>query len=461
MNVQHTIVVSLLLICVLSSASVGYNRDMSKHPIDKAVLPARLENMRPGQIRDAAESGAPVILPVATVESAGDDSVLGIDRDHGEDALMALAKEKKAVIAPTVWYGPNGKMLSGPADGTVDIPTDAFAAYIKDVMLTLTDIGFKSVLIVPLHNPQGDSQPTTPMMAACLFAMGDIFNDYWRDPKYGAGWWDKPGAVENLPWHPYQFVDLPAAKPAAASPASAEPTLPMRLENMRPSEVKKAIAQGLPLFLPVGVLETHGNHNPVGVDAIEAQGALLLAAGKVPAVIAPTVWFGPTATACGEPKLGNTDIGGVAFQKYIDGVIRGLADLGFKTLTVVQCHQGGGAQRTGICMAIQQYRARLASRPGYGPGWAKRLKPSEMTHCEVELIGPPNMPSDHAGKNETSWMLGLRPDYVDMKLLRPNDFGYCWTKNDESNTATYKQGNEMVEKMIIDWCKIFKDKTKP
>lgn len=261
-------------------------------------------------------------------------------------------------------------MLSGPADGTIDMPIDVFAAYIKEVLLTLTTVGFKSVLIVPLHNPQGGSNQETPMISACYFAIGDIFNDYWKDPQFGEGWWDKPGGIETLPWHPYQVVDLPAVTTPAADYTAQQ--LPLRLENMTTAQVKKAIASGLPLFLPIGVLECHGNQNPIGVDAIEAQDPVLLAASQAPAVVAPAIWFGATATAVSGPKLGSLDTNGVVSQRYMDSVISGLAELGFKTLTVTQCHQGGGAQRTGILMAIQQYRARLSAKPGFGPGWAKR-----------------------------------------------------------------------------------------
>src|SRR5262249_56813699 len=50
------------------------------------------------------------------------------------------------------------------------------------------------------------------------------------------------------------------------------------------------------VILPVGSMEQHGPHLPVGVDTILTEGvcraAAEEAAGDVPVVVAPTVWCG-------------------------------------------------------------------------------------------------------------------------------------------------------------------------
>ena len=208
----------------------------------------------------------------------------------------------------------------------------------------------------------------------------------------------------------------------------------------------------------MGVLENHGNQNPIGCDAIETQDPLLLAAAQVPAVIAPTIWYGPTAYAVSGPQLASTDINGHIFQQYMDGVVTGLANLGFRHIVFVQCHQGGGAEQTGIDLAIHAYRARLAARPDYGPGWTTRLSADQLKHPRIELIGPPGAQYDHAGKNETSWMLNLRAPYTDLSLLRPNDYAFCWHKGGEANAATAQRGREMTDKLVARWIELFKEK---
>ena len=42
----------------------------------------------------------------------------------------------------------------------------------------------------------------------------------------------------------------------------------MKYERMFPHQIRKAIAENWPVVLPLGVLEYHGEHLNVGVDAI-------------------------------------------------------------------------------------------------------------------------------------------------------------------------------------------------
>jgi len=239
---------------------------------------------------------------------------------------------------------------------------------------------------VPLHDAQG---PDSPLRSAIDFAFGDQFNNLWKNPGFGANWWIRPD-FEKLNWAKYSVVPLPKAAPGKGetAPAAAAPQGPLRLENLRPAEVAAAVKQGLPCFVAVGVLENHGNHNPIGCDTFEAQDPLLLAATNVPCVIGPTIWYGPTAYAVSGPELASTDINGQIFQAYARGVVAGLAAMGFRHLVFIQCHQGGGAERTGLAMAIQEYRAGLWARPEYGMGWGRK-EPAGPKAPAIEMQGPP------------------------------------------------------------------------
>jgi len=449
--------------CALAGAAYAYEPNTSKFPPDKAALPSWLENMRPGQIRDAVAQGAPCLLPVGTLESEGDDSPLGIDAVRYKRGLEQLAKQRKAVIAPPIWYAPTGYILGGASEGTFHMDCDAFARYLEEVLITLGELGFRRVEIVPMHDPQGESGP---LRTACMFAKANRFNDLWKDPQFGPNWWIRPD-LDKLNWARYAIRELPKSEggtkkePVPRKGERPEMVLPLRLEHMRPSELKQAVERGLPLLVPVGVVENHGNHNPVGCDAIEAQDPVLLAAGKAPAVVAPTVWYGPTGYAVTGPKLGTTDIGGPAFQDYMEGVVSGLAAMGFRNLIFVQVHQGSaGPQHTAIKMAIAEYRAHLHKDPRYGPGWGQdeRLKRQVPS---MEVIHPPHGQYDHAGKNETSWMLHLRGPCTDLGLLREGDYPFCWGKGGESNKATAEWGRQMTEKAVEALVRMIQDKTTP
>ena len=48
----------------------------------------------------------------------------------------------------------------------------------------------------------------------------------------------------------------------------------MRYELMRPSQLREAIAKRTPIVLPLGVLEYHSEHLPVGMDTLAVERAL-------------------------------------------------------------------------------------------------------------------------------------------------------------------------------------------
>jgi creatinine amidohydrolase/Fe(II)-dependent formamide hydrolase-like protein len=437
--------------------AVAIEPDVSKFPQDRAVLPARLENMRPGQIRDAVARGAPCLLPVGTLESGGGDRPLGGDAEQADAALLALAGPMHAVIAPPIWYTPTGYILGGPRQGTFDMPLDSFADYLREVLRTLAELGFKRVQVVPLHNPQGADGP---LHSGIQFVLADLFNDLWKDPRLGRSWWIRPDR-EALPYKTFSLAALPKVD-GAEKRAAANARLPLRLERMRPSQIEDALRRGLPCFVPVGVLENHGNHCPIGCDTFEAQDPLLLAATRAPAVVAPAVWYGPTGYAVTGPQRGTTDVNGAVFQWAMQGVVAGLAAMGFENVVFVGVHQGeAGAEQASIRMAIQQYRGRLHALPGYGPGWGNGENPRPARTCNLEMISPPGGAYDHAGRNETSWMLFLRGEHTDLTLIRPNDYPFCWEKGGPSNTATRELGRQMTEKVVGRLVELIEAKTRP
>ena len=42
----------------------------------------------------------------------------------------------------------------------------------------------------------------------------------------------------------------------------------MQFDRMRPHEIAAAVAAGVPVVLPIGVMEYHGEHLPAGVDLL-------------------------------------------------------------------------------------------------------------------------------------------------------------------------------------------------
>ncbi|MDP7248556.1 MAG: creatininase family protein [Planctomycetota bacterium] len=434
--------------------SSPYMHDTSFFPQDDVEIPSRLESLRVCQVKNAVARKAGCLVPVAALDACGPDEPLGFD-PYQDDALLALAKEHNAIIAPVIWYCPTGYTHGKPENGTFDIQVHSFSSYLENVLTTLYEIGFQSVSMVT-YVDDDDPSRSAPLVSACEFVRANLFNDLWKDPEIGINWWDRPDRDE-LNWQRYACYELkrPCQPDFSLQPGDS----PLRLEQLTPDLLRDCVAKGYPLFIPSAVLENHGNQNPIGCDGYEAQDPLLMAAEQAPAVVAPTIWYGPTCYGVSGPELATTDIDGNRYHKFVEGIITGMAAMGWRDVTFVQVHQGlGGAQANATLMAIQAYRASLASRNGFGAGWAASGKPAP---AKVEMMTPPDGQYDHAGKNETSWMLYLRPDNSDLSLIRENDYRFCWNPGNEARLATAEWGETMCKKTVAGFVEAINAKVRP
>ena len=428
-----------------------YIHNTSCYPRDEVELPSRLEALRVCQVTDAVARNAGCLVPVAALDASGPDEPLGFD-PYQDEALIALAKEHSAIIAPVIWYCPTGYLHGKPEDGTFDIQVHSFALYLENVLTTLYAVGFRTVSIVTYVDADDPTRSAT-LVSVCEFVLANLFNDLWKDPEIGTNWWDNP-ARDTLNWKRYARHEL--KRPSQPDFALRAGDLPLRLEQLTPNHLRDCVAKGYPLFIPSGVLENHGNQNPIGCDGYEAQDPLLKAAEQACAVVAPTIWFGPTCYGVSGPELATTDIDGHRYYNFVAGLITGMAAMGWCDVVFVQVHQGlGGAQARATQMAIQAYHASLSSGVGLGTGWAAEGK---LAPTNVELMVPPHGQYDHAGKNETSWMLYLRPENTDLSLLRENDYLFCWHPGDESELATAEWGESMCKKSVAGFVEVINAK---
>ncbi len=393
---------------LLAAGLAAWAPDVSRFPADPAVLPARLELMRPGQVRDAVARGATCLLPVAAP---------GTGTAAHEPALWALAGEQQAVLAPTIAYGPTAE--SAAMSGA------AYAGYLSEVLRSLAAVGFRRVEVVELP-PAG--APPAALSDAVAFALADLFNNLWQDPRYGLNWWARPDR-EKLP--PVAFGRR-SLEPSAA--AGGGPERSRHLTAMNPTQVREAARQGLPCFVPVGVVENHGNQCPIGCDVFEVLDPLLRAAAQVPVVVAPPIWYGPTGYAVTGPGLATTDVNATAFARYASGVVAQLAEWGFRRVVFYALHQGpDGAQQSALRLATSDW-----ARPRRGDAAATRF----------EVLMPVGGQYDHAGRNETSWMLYLHPEQTNLSLVREGDYRFCWEPGNESKLATAERGREFCERVV-------------
>ncbi|MFM8319750.1 MAG: creatininase family protein, partial [Chloroflexota bacterium] len=65
-----------------------------------------------------------------------------------------------------------------------------------------------------------------------------------------------------------------------------------QLAHLRPEEILAELSRCPVAYLPVGLIEWHGPHLPMGLDALNAENAARLAAGQTGGLLLPTLYCG-------------------------------------------------------------------------------------------------------------------------------------------------------------------------
>ncbi len=163
----------------------------------------------------------------------------------------------------------------------------------------------------------------------------------------------------------------------------------VQMQYMRPAQLEKAIREFPVVYVPFGLIEWHGRHLPLGNDALKAHAILVKTAEQFGGVVYPPVYFHE-----GFPKQFLVPVLTELFQR--------LKKTGFRVLIGVSGHNVQG-QVDVINKALEPV---VADGTAAGIGlW------------EITLSQGPESNTDHAAKWETSNMMFLYPELVDMSAL--------------------------------------------
>ena len=239
----------------------------------------------------------------------------------------------------------------------------------------------------------------------------------------------------------------------------------MYLKHMRPYQLKEAVSQGHPLMLPAGCIETHGPHMAIGHDTIIVEEICARIAARTPIVIAPSFDYGPTSYALGGPADGTIDPDYLGFEILSKSILRNFLEMGFRKTYVNIMHQGmEGPLALSIRKAAAELSGERVLEAGFPRGWwgdeAKKdeVGPNVFGHIDVlPMILPDASPpagGDHAGYNETSFLLATRPELVEQDRLDDNAPWYCRQSEEHNSwTANAEHGQIMVDAVVDAWVK--------
>ena len=212
-------------------------------------------------------------------------------------------------------------------------------------------------------------------------------------------------ASSGLSRAPLSAESAPRAAPSAPPDTPASPAVrEVRLERLRPREIDEALGSCPTLFQPLGTIEWHGVHNIVGLDAVKAHHLCVRAAQRGGGLVAPALFGGVGGldqphTFVMEPE---DDVHSVLLRSWVEKLCREAARQGFRAVIVLTGHYGAAQQIVVRDLAVRLTRA--LGIPVLGT-------PEYMLALDVGYLG------DHAAWGETSLMLYLDPQSVDISRL--------------------------------------------
>jgi creatinine amidohydrolase len=172
-----------------------------------------------------------------------------------------------------------------------------------------------------------------------------------------------------------------------------------------------------PVFLPVGALEQHGPHLPLGTDAMLATGIAAGAAAAVGGIVAPALSYGyKSQPKCGGGQhfCGTTSLDAATLIGQVRDTIREFVRHGVERLVLVNGHyENQWFLIEGVDLALRECRSPHLS--------VMRLEYwdfcTEQTLAAIFPQGFPGFALEHAAVIETSLMLHLHPELVRIELI--------------------------------------------
>lgn len=233
------------------------------------------------------------------------------------------------------------------------------------------------------------------------------------------------------------------------------------ISRLNDSDMVAALARQPVLVLPMGAVESHGDHLPAGTDNMlatrMAEELARVVDGATPLLRLPVLPFGQVWSLADAP--GSFGISNETVTRAIVEIAQSAKSKGLSILVIINGHLGNANAIRDAQRIMREQGVTIANffYPGSGP-MIEALREKPEAH-------PAFM---HADEIETSYMLHLAPDAVDMsKAIAnypdfPEDFGvvaYRWTEFSDSpvlgdaRAASAEKGGKIIDAVLANMAK--------
>src|SRR5579864_3520826 len=173
---------------------------------------------------------------------------------------------------------------------------------------------------------------------------------------------------------------------------------PKRFEEVAGFEVEQTVAEHPLAILPLGSLEFHGPHNPLGSDSIIISGIAARVAERTNGLLFPAVTFTqcPAQTA---NFRGTISVRPEVMTMYFGDILRNILHLGFRRVFILNGHDGNiGPARGALAQVADEQKD-------------AEFLPAEMMKS-LGMFRQANGGHGHGGPLETSAVAAFRPDLI-------------------------------------------------
>ncbi len=216
----------------------------------------------------------------------------------------------------------------------------------------------------------------------------------------------------------------------------------IRYEESRPEAIRAMLADSPVAYVPLGALEWHGEHAPLGLDGIKAHTLCEAAAARTGGVVFPTVFWGAFDTM---PFPFTFHFKKSGIKTLVRETLRQLQDWGFEVIVLLTGHYPPSQVRL---------LKRECRRFNKGAGAMAIGVPEQVFAIDIDYYG------DHAGMWETSIMMAMKQELVDLSAMpgglamfeRLEKYGVMG--QDPVSKASVEKGRQAIEHISTQLAKV-------
>jgi creatinine amidohydrolase len=341
----------------------------------------RYEQSRPVAIRAMLAETPTAYLPIGPLGWEGEGVPLGQAGIRARRFCEEAAARTGGVVFPPLYWRGFG---TGRLPYTFEFDPAPMEHVVQEGLLQLANWGFEKIVVC-------DGSGSTPLREMLAEEC---------DRVRGAG--EKGAPIEITRVSSLEEESTVADQPLLREvdeEQSAGTEIFIRFEESVPKQVAALVERSPIAYVPLGALEWHGEHGPQGLDGVKAHHICERAAEQTGGVVFPTIFWGAFDTM---PFPFTFHFERKHLESLVHQLLPQLSDWGFEAIVLL----------TGHYPPPQIKMLKDACRSLNGQGRAISLGTPEMGFAtDIDYFG------DHAGMWESSIMLAIQPDWVDLSAM--------------------------------------------